>query len=499
MDPEAQALEAKSEELWWRDEVPESIAFRERAFARARECGDLRDAIRIAGWLAREHISLGNAAISDGWIARAERIAEEIGSCPEMVWIELIRAKRAPDAATCEQHAMRAWEIGRKSGDIDLEMWALSELGRAAVTRGRIDDGMRQLDEAVAAATGGEMHQLQLIGDTCCNMISACERASDYNRLSQWCQTLQDFCERNHCAPIMSYCHMVYGGALIATGKWAEAEKELKSAIRVGERGHPLMRIPAQARLALLRVREGKYDEARAFLAGIEESRAAAQAVASLELALGNAPMAAVVLRRHLRDTGEDDLTAAPMLDILSAAMIALGDREQAQRAADRLSNLAARADRPAVRAFASRAAARIGNDIEEFDRAATLFGEASMPFDAAHSHLELAERAEGNVAEFHARAAMETFERLGARAYADRAAARLRFLGVRGRAMPRSVDELTKREREVFNLIGAGLSNPEIAERLFISAKTVEHHVSRILAKTGCRNRVEAATLARE
>ena len=57
-------------------------------------------------------------------------------------------------------------------------------------------------------------------------------------------------------------------------------------------------------------------------------------------------------------------------------------------------------------------------------------------------------------------------------------------------------MDRLSEREREIATLIGAGHSNPEIAGRLFLSRKTVERHVSNILARTGARNRTELARL---
>ena len=103
-----------------------------------------------------------------------------------------------------------------------------------------------------------------------------------------------------------------------------------------------------------------------------------------------------------------------------------------------------------------------------------------------------------GKTAVADARAAFRCFEELGAARDADGAAAFLRSLGVRSPCTgPKGLGLLTKRELEVLTLLGDGLANRDIAERLYISRKTVEHHVASILSKLGLSGRAEAAAYA--
>jgi DNA-binding NarL/FixJ family response regulator len=123
------------------------------------------------------------------------------------------------------------------------------------------------------------------------------------------------------------------------------------------------------------------------------------------------------------------------------------------------------------------------------------------LPLEEGRAQLDLArtlaaEAPAGAVAE--AQTALAIFERLGARRDADSAADLLRSLGERGgRAWPKRQGPLTKREEEVLSLLGTGCSNAEIAERLFISRRTAEHHVANVLSKLNVRSRTEAAAHA--
>jgi DNA-binding CsgD family transcriptional regulator len=127
---------------------------------------------------------------------------------------------------------------------------------------------------------------------------------------------------------------------------------------------------------------------------------------------------------------------------------------------------------------------------------AARWWEEHGCRYDAAMTLLHSSDEAD-------MRRSHETFVELGARPAASIAAQKLRDLGVRGLARgPRASTRehpagLTRRELEVLELLGEGLTNAEIASRLVISEKTVGHHVSAILGKLDVRSRYDAAKLA--
>jgi DNA-binding NarL/FixJ family response regulator len=187
-------------------------------------------------------------------------------------------------------------------------------------------------------------------------------------------------------------------------------------------------------------------------------------------------------------------------------AHIAGGDLDSARRSSDQLSELATNQAPTYVRAVAAVARARLCTASGEGDaracwhQALTMFTSARMPAEVASVRLELAQviatdRPSAAIAELEV--AHQMFEQLGARRSADQAASLLRALGGPNKTGPKRNMELTRREDEVLELLPLGLSNAEIGETLYISAKTAEHHVGRILSKLGLRSRAEAAAYA--
>ena len=89
-------------------------------------------------------------------------------------------------------------------------MFGLATEGLALVNQGEVADGMRCLDEATAAALGGQFEQLAPAGWTCCYMIYACERVRDYDRAAQWCGEVEAFSRRMHIRFVNGTCRAHY-------------------------------------------------------------------------------------------------------------------------------------------------------------------------------------------------------------------------------------------------------------------------------------------------
>jgi DNA-binding NarL/FixJ family response regulator len=507
-----EALEGLAEALYLEHEYAASAVHYERAYAayrRERRSMAAGRAARSAAWITGN--VFGEWAVQSGWHARAATILEEAGEDrPERGWVLIISAFAEPDAQVREALLRDAIAIGRRFGDPDIEFEALSYLGGVFIMTDRVEQGLVYFDEALAAVCAGELRELATMDAILCGFFWACELVNDVPRADQWMRAAADLMERRNV--VAAFCRAHYGGILTAAGRWSEAETELVQAARHFDQGMPARREAAMIRLADLRVRQGRLEEAAQLLDGLDQHPDAVRTLAGLHLARGDTALARELLERAT--AGPDDevptvgasSTVGPLLALLVDVCLEQGDLGAARRVARRL-DLVARAQRgPYLRAAAALANGRICVAGGQEDARACLsealegFARAQLPMELARTRLEMARALSGRspeVAVAEAKAALEEFERLEAARHADAAGALLRSLGAPVRTGPKGIGALTRREIEILELVGVGLSNREIGERLYISRKTVETHVGNLLSKLALRNRAEAAAFA--
>jgi ATP/maltotriose-dependent transcriptional regulator MalT len=495
--------------LWWLNEVSAAHEQRTLAYLGYKQRGDAPRAALLAAWLAREQVFLrANASAMNGWFARADRLLADHGPCAERGWVDVYRASMTASPQALEQTAQAAISLARDFADPGLEALAIAFTGMARVALGRVNDGLACIDEAMAAATGGEVRDPFVVCEVFCVTLSACELAGDWARTDQWCQAASEYAQRCNSPFLSAYCRTTYGGLLAATGRWLEAEAALTEAIRTFDAGHQALRVHAVIKLAELRVSQGRLEEAEVLLAGYEDYGSAIAPLARLHLARGETQLAQAMLAQHLQSSEPNSLHRAPLLRLLVDVHLARDDAAAARRAGEELNALAHSTRSDLLLAQAEMAQGQIKRAAGDDDADAAQHFLAALDRMKAYEQSLLAGRAKLEVARTvadsdpvgataWARAALACFERLGAARDADEAARVLRGLGAGGRTPARHQDVLTQREQEVLALLAHGLTNRQIAGRLVISAKTAEHHVGQVLAKLGLRSRAEAAAYA--
>jgi DNA-binding CsgD family transcriptional regulator len=494
--------------LWWLRDVDQALAERTAAYTGFRGLGQDARAFRSALWLAREYSeAAGNEAVSRGWLARAAGLASALPDGVEGGWLAVTRGLLRADPAAARDDARTALDVARSCGDPDLEATALALLGLGTIAAGDVPEGMTQVDEAMVVLTAGEFRDQTVFGDVCCMVTRASEEACDTSRLGQWNKILLRFMQQTGHPALLQFCGTCCAEIVLASGDIAGAEGWLSKTLRELEQGgHRARCVHPAAKLAELRLLQGRVEEAGRLLAGFEDRPDALRATAAVRLAAGDTAVAAALLHRRIHQVGEG-LLSVPLLALLAEVELAQGIPAQALATAGQLDGIAAATRWPRAIATshltAGRAAAAVGDLVsahERLDSAIAMFGELSMPLEAARARLALAEAVQDSdhdVAVHEAGLALAAFDDAGARGMADKAAALVRALGGPARTGPKALGLLSRREREVLGLLAEAMTNAEIAERLFISAKTAEHHVSSILAKLQLRSRGEAAAFA--
>jgi DNA-binding CsgD family transcriptional regulator len=318
---------------------------------------------------------------------------------------------------------------------------------------------MRCLDEASAAALGGEYDLDVPVCWTCCYLIYACEHVRDYDRAVQWCRKVDAYGERRGIRWVRRVCRAHYAGVLVWRGEWAKAEQELVETRAALLATRPVWAPEAGVRLGDLRRREGRYDEAEQLLAESEPHLLATLYGGELALDRGRPDAAIAAAEQLLRRLPAGNRTQrAGACELLVRAHAAAGNVAAAPLAelAEIVATVGSDALRAALRHCEGVAARAAGDEAAAraaLEDAAALYRQCGAPFEAARSQAEL-----------------------------DK---------------PPGGGPLSARELDVLRLVARGHTDKEIAAELVLSPHTVHRHVANIYAKLGCSTRAAAVARA--
>ena len=296
-DRSGSGLEGSARAAYLDHDYAKAIDLWGSAYEAYRREGEGVGAIRVARTLAYMYLSIiGDRAVMQGWFARAVSLLADEGPCPETGWVSLNQGMFESDQDAKERYYRQALAHAREVGDSSLEFATLAYLGASLVHNDRVDEGMLLLDEALAAVAGRDVDDFTIVEEIFCQLFSACEYAHDVDRADQWIRIGEDIATRRNLPAVAAFCRTHYGGLLTAAGRWGEADAALTDAVRIWGLGHSSLRPGALVRLAELRVRQGRFEEAEQLLVGLDGDVDAARPLAVIHLERGEPDRAVAVL-----------------------------------------------------------------------------------------------------------------------------------------------------------------------------------------------------------
>jgi len=346
------------------EDFPECQRQWEEAFRLAKETGDHRMAARAATNLGSLHYdAYGNEAASRGWLSRAGRLLDREGRCVERGYLELaLVACNVRDVSALEESAAVALDLAIEFNDPSLEARALADGGLALISQGMLAKGFNRLDEAMAPVSSGEVDPM-MAGMIYCALLTACERTGELRRAEEWTRSAHEFTTKRLAGklPVLhAHCRLAYGTVLCDAGRLSEAETELLCALEPGLSACVPKNAESAARLAGLRLTQGRVDEAWEVLQPYADRFEVCEPLARLHHTRGEFDVAAAVIGRALQEMVGDRLRAGRMLGLLVDVELARGDVDAAERSAERLADYADESDSPVLRAESKLADGRV-------------------------------------------------------------------------------------------------------------------------------------------
>jgi ATP/maltotriose-dependent transcriptional regulator MalT len=484
------------------------LALLERAHHAYLDAGQTLRAAGAAIWIGMNLAIRDEIGPAGGWFGRAQRLVEREGTeCVEQGWLLVpvaLQQQATGDYDAGFAALSAAVEIADRFRDADLLAAAMHFQGLIRIKQGRVEEGLRLLDEAMVGVTAGEVSPV-MTGVVYCGVIACCEEAFDTRRAQEWTSALARWCERQpQMVAFTGRCLAHRAGILQLQGAWSDALAEARLA---RERSEAAMNRAATGQalyqqgellrlLGELEAAEEAYREATRY------GREPQPGLALLRLAQADVGAAAAGIRRALAETNEP-LPRAGLLPAHAEIALALGEVGEAGESSTELREIAASSGSAMVGAMAAQVRGSV--ELAEGDaqaalvslrRAWQLWEEVGAPYESARTRVLVGQACaalgdrDAAVLEFEA--ARAGFERLGAKPDV----ARLDSLS--GGGSP-DTHGLSPRELEVLRLVAAGRTNREIASALVVSEHTVARHLQNIFAKLGVSSRTAATAFAFE
>ena len=503
-DESAEVYEELGWACWWLNDTSGVFNYRLKAYNSFLKKDDKLGACRNACWIGVDYIEFkGEFAVASGWFKRAESLLEGLPESWEHGLMKILKARWAFQAEKNPELAFKLLEeslrLSKSLGYIDGEMLAEALKGFILVVEGKISEGMPLLDEATLLATTSEKADINITTVTCCFLIDACERVRDYERASQWCSNVKELCKRWKYKAMFANCRMKYAGILISKGEWKEAEEEFLSAASELKEFRPIQVNACMVRLADLKRRQGKWDQAEQMLSEVESHPLKSLYYAQLYYDKGEYERALDSADKFLRKIPVNEKAERTSgVELLIKIYLRLEMLEQAEKFLNELRNISAAINTLPLNAALLSAegslnSARDNNETarQNFEDAVEIYDKIRIPFEAASNRVSLSgvliklsrfAQAEGELT-----SAIPVFKELGAEKEFEKAKLLLKNL-YKDKAGETEINkyEFTGRELEVLKLLAEGKNNDEIAEKLFLSVRTVEKHITNIYSKMG-------------
>jgi DNA-binding CsgD family transcriptional regulator len=486
----------------------EYLSLLERAHHAHLEAGETLPAVRNAVWMGLILVTRGEMGPGGGWIGRAQRLIEsEPGESVERGYLLMPLAfqhEASGDLMSAAAVAADAASMAARFGHADGFALATHVQGDMLIKAGRVREGLALLDEAMVAATAGELSPI-VTGIVYCGVILTCQDVYEVRRAREWTAALTRWCEgQPDVLAFTGRCLVHRAEIMQLNGDWPDALEEAQRARQrfidtrnEGRVGLALYReAELQRLLGMFEAAEAAYREASRY--GWEPQPGLAQ----LRLAQGRVDVALSSIRRVLDETTEP-LKRARLLPACVEIMLAADDVDTAGRATLEFEQLAERYESAMLDGMVAHARGAVllaeGDahaSLAALRRAADVWRELEAPYEVARTRelVGLACRALGDddTATLELDAARAAFAQLEAAPDAARVDAHM----APARSSPHG---LTPRELDVLRLVASGRSNKQIARELVISEHTVARHMQNIFTKLDVTSRTGAASFAFE